>query len=325
LEARPTTGPRKLRAAPVAATTRSGLSVAVDHDGHRHLLVPVDPKRRLAREFRGPTLRLERRPYEDEDTYQVYADLACLRPDLGDLFTELCVDVVGASQALPQSPVKALYQVLDRWKALFQKQAEKLGPEQLVGLFGELLVLERLLEIDPDAHRLWRGPTGHRHDFSSDLLAVEVKSSGADTGRRPRIHGLDQLDAPAGGELFLAWFRLTRTPAESAGTGFLELIERVRALADDESALLGRLAHAGYSVNDDELYRHVRFVVAEERWYQVTDSGFPGLTSRTLASAGVPISVLDVEYTIDLSGDLPAPMPSAQVTRVIDRLAEEGI
>ena len=42
-------------------------------------------------------LRLRKRPLEDEDTYQTYADLACLRDDLSDVFTKLCVDVLSTA------------------------------------------------------------------------------------------------------------------------------------------------------------------------------------------------------------------------------------
>ncbi|MGV9451139.1 PD-(D/E)XK motif protein [Streptomyces sp. NPDC003635] len=323
LEAEPTTGERRLRVAELSVATSNGpLAVAVDHDGHRHLLVPIHTHMKVRTGLDGPVLRLRKRPLEDAETYQTYADLGCLRDDLSDLFTELCADVLAEVIEVPDNPVKALYRVLDRWRSLFRTQGPRLGPEELAGLFAELTVLNRLLSKDPSAHRIWRGPTGHRHDFSTASNAVEVKASTVSEGRRPRIHGLDQLEAPDGGALGLAWFRLHRTTTNGAGTRLVESVNEALRLCDDEGALLEQLAMAGYRLADADLYEDVCFAVGEERWYRV-DAGFPGLTGEALTTAGVAISVLDVEYTIDLSGENPAPMAPEQVSRMIENLVQE--
>ncbi|MEU7056285.1 PD-(D/E)XK motif protein [Streptomyces sp. NPDC046197] len=325
LQAEQTTDERRLRVSQLpVATSQGSLAVAVDHDGHRHVLVPVHTHRKIRSGLDGPVLQLRKRPLEDEETYQTYADLACLRSDLNDLFTELCVDVLSAVQGMPENAVKALYRVLDRWKALFQSQGAPLGAEQVAGLFGELLVLNRLLQLDSSAHRFWRGPQGHHHDFVAGAMAVEVKTSSAGGARSPRIHGLDQLDPPEAGTLCLVWLRLDRPTTSGSGLGFLELLEQTLHSCDDESALLELLAEAGYRPVDAERYRDMCFVVTEERWYRVT-SDFPRLTTRTLAAAGIPVSVLDVEYTIDLSGDVQARMTPDEVSTLIDCLIQESV
>jgi hypothetical protein len=323
LEAKQTTGERRLRVAELSVDTGNGpLAVAVDHDGHRHLLVPIHTHIKVRTGLDGPVLRLRKRPLEDAESYQTYADLGCLRDDLNDLFTELCVDVLEETVELPDNPVKALYRVLDRWKSLFRTQGPPLGPEELAGLFGELTVLNRLLAKDPSAHRIWHGPERYRHDFSAGFNAVEVKASSSSEGRRPRIHGLDQLEAPDGGTLCLAWFRLHRTTTSGVGTRFVESVDEALRLCDDEGALLELLAKAGYRLADADLYADVRFAIGEERWYRV-DADFPGLTGEALTTAGVPVSVLDVEYTIDLSGEVPAPMEPEQVSQMIENLVQE--
>ncbi|WP_432077500.1 PD-(D/E)XK motif protein [Streptomyces sp. YPW6] len=323
LEAEQTTTERSLRAAPLPVESGDGpLVAAVDREGFRHLLVPVPANRKVRSNPDGPVLRLSKRALEDADTYQNYADLTLLQGDFGDLFTELCVDVLDATRGLPQSPVKALYGVLDRWKALFRTQGPVLAPEQVAGLFGELMVLKRLLEKEPSAHRLWRGPSGYRHDFWGGTTAVEVKTSTSSEGRRPRIHGLDQLETPDEGGLWLVWTRLQKVVSAEVGTGFTELIRQALDLCDDERALLDLLAEAGYRPADADRYRDVRYSVSEERWYRVT-SDFPGLTGQALTAAGVTVSALDVTYSIDLSGEPPAPLSGDQVNSVLDRLAQE--
>lgn len=322
LEAVPPTGERRVRVAQLPTETVNGpLAVAVDHDGHRHLLVPISPHQNVRHGLDGPALVLRKRPLEDEDTYQTYADLACFRTDLNDLFTLFCIDVLKTTESIPNNPIKALNRELDRWKALFESKGTPLGPEQLAGLFGELTVLTRLLEANPSSHRLWRGPSHHRHDFVAGATAVEVKTSTSGEGRRTRIHGLDQLEAPTGGTLTLAWYRLERTSAE--GTGLLELVDQALRTCDDESSLLGLLAEAGYHPSDTEHYRDVRFSVLEQRWYEV-DAVFPKLTGNDLAAAGIPINVLDVAYTIDLSIEPPIPMAQDRVEEQLITMVQEG-
>ncbi|MFC9581463.1 PD-(D/E)XK motif protein [Streptomyces yangpuensis] len=326
LEAEAPTGDGRLRVAPLPVDVVHGpLAVAVDYEGRRHILIPIPSDRRLRAGLDGPGLRLRKRPLEDEETFQYYADLSCLRDDLGDLFTELCVDIMGAAEQLPQNPVQALYRVLDRWRSLFRTQGTRLGADQLAGLFGELTVLHRLLELDPSAHRLWSGPDGHRHDFSGATHAVEVKTSTADEGRRARIHGLDQLEPPTGGTLTFVWLRLRRAagPAASppAGESVPGLVERVLRLCDDESALLESLARVGYRVTDTDNYLDVRFAVQEERWYRV-GTDFPRLTTQALTAAGVPVAVLDVSYTVDLSGAVPLPMEPSETSRAVENLLQ---
>ena len=319
LEAEPVSGERKLRVANLPGGTL--LAVAVDHEGHRHILIPVGSHQKVRHGLDGTVLRLRKRPLEDAESYQPYADLACLRPDLDDLFSALCADVLETTESFSGTPIKALYRVLDRWKALFSVQGAPLGHEQLAGLFAELKVLERLLEVDPSAHRLWRGPSGHRHDFTSLTMAVEVKASLTEGARRTRVHGLDQMDPPPDGALYLAWYRLTRDSTQSER--FLDLVDRILRLCDDESAVLGLLAEAGYRTGDVDHYHDVRFVIAEARWY-IADSTFPALRETDLVAAGIPISVTDVTYTIDLSTDPPHPQDDTHVNEHLNAMIQES-
>lgn len=323
LEAEPTTTARRLRVARLPVVTHQGaLAAAVDHAGHRRLLVPVQSNQKVRPGLHGPVLELRRRPLEDEGTYQVYADLACCNAEMNDLFTGLCVDALSEAGKHLNNPVKALYRVLDRWRALFATDRRPLGPEQLAGLFGELLVLERILRLDSGAHRFWLGPKGHRHDFSNGTVAVEVKSTTEAGGRRVRIHGLDQLDAPVGGHLHLARFRLLSTTAGEAETGLVSLVDRVLRLCDDEAALLGLLGEAGYRAVDAARYRDTCFVVEDETWYPVSD-GFPRLTARALSEAGLTAPVHDVEYSVELTASVPAVLSSTRQADVLESIVAE--
>ncbi|MBW0272948.1 hypothetical protein ATM97_22950 [Nocardia sp. MH4] len=302
-------------------TVAGSLAVAVDNAGHRHLLVPIGAYQNVRRGLNGPVLRLSKRILENDGSFHDYADLACLRPDLNDIFTTLCAEILVATEQAPENPVKVLHRTLDRWRALFLNPGPPLGPQQIAGLFGELIVLERLLERDGGASRLWTGPSGYRHDFATDLGAVEVKVSTGHDGREVRIHGLDQLEPPVDGALGLVWFRLESSAHD--GIGIVELVKRVLDLADDESEVLSLLATVGYRAADNDHYAHVRFSIDEQRWYNV-DIAFPRLTTVDLAAAAVSTNVRNVDYTIDLSGEVPAPMDADDVERHITLMLEES-
>ncbi|WP_409057898.1 PD-(D/E)XK motif protein [Streptomyces sp. SYP-A7185] len=326
----PVSADNRLRTAPLSVSTSRGpVLAAVDHEGHRHLLVPIAGNQHV-REIRdGQVLHLRKRPLEDEEVYQYYADLSCLRHELDDVFTGLGENVLreisrlGEDERTPASPqtLKALHRVLDRWRALFRAHGT-LGPVQLAGLFGELRILLRLLAENPSAHRLWAGPSGNPHDFTSGTEAVEVKTTTGDA-LRIRVHGLRQLEAPEGGSLQLVCLRVEHAPEGGEGTSVVDLVERALRLCDDEGTLLGLLAEVGYHTVDTERYRATRFLVREERWYAVT-AGFPRLTPADLAVAEVPGNVTDVEYTVDLTGTPPGPLPMTRVERHLAAMLGES-
>lgn len=321
LESASVSGERRLRVAELPFVGPQGkLAAAVDREGHRHLLVPIASNQAVRRGLDGPTLVLAKRPLEDENTYQVYADLACLRTDLNDLFTMVCADVLKLTESTPGNPLKVLHGVLDRWKTLFQTAGAPLGPDQIAGLFGELLILVQLLQRDSSAHRLWSGPAGHHHDFVGGDHAVEVKSSTAPKGRNARVHGLEQLGVPLDGALLLAWLRLKRVSVDE-GEGLVELVERALKLCDDESGLMALLSSAGFHMTDVDFYREVRFSVIEERWYAV-DAGFPKLTAAELVVTSAAAGVSDITYTIDLSTEPPVPLEEEDVQEHLSRMTE---
>ncbi|UGT56944.1 PD-(D/E)XK motif protein [Nocardia asteroides] len=301
-------------------TANGSLAAGLDRDGNRHLLVPIGAHQIVRKGLNGPVLRLTKRALEHDRRLQDYADLVCLRRDLDDIFATLCADILVATETSPENPVKVLHRVLDRWRALFLNPGPPLGAQQLAGLFGELVVLELLLEHDSGAIRSWKGPSGYQHDFATAAGALEVKTSTNANGRSVRIHGLEQLEPPLDGVLGLVWLRLEADA--HGGIGFLELIKRVLDLSDDESEILTRLAAAGYRAADNDHYAHARYSIGEQRWYNV-DVAFPRLTTVDLAAAAISTNVRNVDYTIDLSGDSPAPMETHDVERHIKTMLEE--
>ncbi|MET7283827.1 PD-(D/E)XK motif protein [Kribbella sp. NPDC005582] len=311
----------RLRVVDTPVTSAAGtLLAALDDSGCRHLLVPVSADRVVRGGLNGPALVLRKRALEDGGDRQTFADLSCLRRDLDDVFTGLCADVLRNVEEDPRDSLKVLYGRLDSWRALFRTSSQLLGPDQQAGLFAELTVLVDLLRRDPSAHRTWTGPTRYRHDFLGGSRAIEVKATTVSDGRRIRIHGLDQLEAPTDG-LHLYWIRLEK--GSRSARSLNSIVDEALKLCDDEADLRTRLAAAGYQVVDHRHYDEPRFAVAEQRRYLVGPD-FPRLVAGELQEAGISVNVTDVQYTVDLSSEPPLPLSDEQADEHAAAMLKDG-
>jgi hypothetical protein len=317
LEEEHVSGPEHVRTSDLPVTTPIGpLLAAVDHVGNRHLLVPLTAHQHIRLDRGGAALTVRERPLENDHAYERYADLGCLRRDLDEVFTGLVADILTAVEEGPDRPLKALYTVLSRWRALFQHSAAPLTSDRLAGLFGELVVLNDLLAGESTAVDFWTGPSGHRHDFTVGTRGIEVKTSAATTGRKVRIHGVEQLQPPPDGTLDLVWIRVERVAEQ--GSTISDLIDHARRAGDDDTGLLFKLAEAGYRPADADLYRDVRFVVREQRWYEVGDD-FP-----RISPSSAPPGISDLDYTVDLDQEQPQVTDAPEIRARIARITQEN-
>jgi len=197
----------------------------------------------------------------------------------------------------------AVTEVLDAFETLFSK-AENLSREREIGLYGELLVLERLLSrVSPEtALAAWLGPGAAEHDFALPIGDLEVKTTGSEN----RIHwisGLDQLSPSPGRSLFLLSLQITLAGA-GPGRSLERLIEEIRvALGNSRSKFDDNLRGSGW--RDDHGRRWQRWRLRSHPLC-MDIACLPALTSEGLAATGVDIARLrDVQYRIDVTG-LPA-------------------
>lgn len=123
-----------------------------------------------------------------------------------------------------------------------------LPPESILGLLGELLVLDYgLAALDqipqgrrPDRCSLWRGHTYQARDFVLNRLALEVKTTTGPSSRH-HISNLDQVEARTldGGhteELYLVSVGLAEEAAGSSRFSIAQLTNRIMGRLDDAEA-----------------------------------------------------------------------------------------
>lgn len=276
-------------------TDRGPLLAAVDRADRRCLLVPIAPKHTLKEDVDGRAVTLRWRALEDENSYRTYACLELVDAGLTGLFTALCVEIIDRVAATPDRAVPTLRTVLSEWRALLAGAREALTPSALAGLFGELVVLRQLVEVDPGAVAFWTGPGGTAQDFHRRADAIEVKTTVLPEGRQIRVHGIGQLDLAPPGRLILRWFRL-RT---DQGISVPQLVDDIRMRTDDPQVFQVRLAACGYRESERDVYARRLFEVAEDRAYEV-GPGFPRIVPSTLVGDGAVAGVGPVEYVVDL-------------------------
>jgi hypothetical protein len=311
--------PMPLLTAELALTTQAGaIRLARDADGLPHLLVPLPGHPPAATVYRSSGLRLTVRPLLVEDRPSMFADLACLRGDVREVFLSMVADACQRVAASPTSPGDALNRSVEEWRALFAGTGGAWTRARLAGLFAELTVLRRLLLRHPHAAGTWTGPNGAAQDFRGATQSLEVKATLGGEGRMIRIHGSDQLDAPAGTHLHLAWFRLTDAPPDGGRT-VRQLLEDVLALATDLAVLVDRVERLGFPEPGTSEVDDRRFAVVEERWLRV-DAAFPRIVPASFTDGAVPGGVTAVEYLVDLD---VVPVSEVDPSTILDRLATQ--
>lgn len=220
-----------------------------------------------------------------------------------DLFAMIAQDVVavleGSCNRTAQEMLQAFLRRVATWQEFMQRPGDQLlSAEAELGLFGELLTLDLLLDagLEPlPAVEGWQGPEDGIHDFVLGSGAIEVKTTAASAGFPAKIGSLDQLDDGDHKPLFLCGQRLS---LDKDGETLPDRVGLLRARLDQSGALARfevRMLHAGY--RDAHAENYVRSFSSLESRILLVDEAFPRLTS---AIAGPAIRRANYEMDLDL-------------------------
>lgn len=284
---------------------------ALDSIGRRHLLIPAAQTLRGESDQRSSGVQIVLRDLVDGGIQTTFVDIVCLKPHLDTVFDHLIDEVLDGVRSDPARPLTVARRVLGRWRELLERSRPGvLSEQELLGLYGELYVLNELCTLTPAAIRTWRGPAAARHDFQSGSVALETKTT---TSRGPAIlyiHGVDQLSLPEKGQLYLVVIFAERTP--NAGQSVPDLVRSVRALGVDGLELTSKLTSIGYAEEDVEEYTDITFSFRMKSVFEVDDD-FPRIIRSSFVSGDLPARVSDVRYAIDVSPPIPASLDGEEV------------
>lgn len=283
------------------------LFVGIDAQSQRHVLIKLlesdlDLEDQQTRGVRVATRELGGEGHEPGR----YLDLVCQDPSGHPAFDLIGGEIADRLIAGADPAPLAVAKVIGKWRRFWgQVPRSMLSTSEQLGLFAELWFLKTWLATRvpiAEAIERWRGPLGSRHDFEWTGRSVEVKATTSTRGAIHRINGVDQLEPPEQGGLFLFSLRLRE---EAGAENTLPALIRIcqQAVSDDADAasvLDSRLARAGYSPAHDSEYAKMHLRVVGEGLYRVTTE-FPRVVPSSF-TAGVPLGVERIEYEINLSG-----------------------
>lgn len=281
--------------------------LGIDSRGRRHVIVPVPDNASEEREDSSQGISIEVRPYIVRGKEVLYCDIACKLKELNELFTVVAQDIIDHLLENPSSsPFPQALKILERWRQLLERVPSRtLSQEKISGLMGELMFLSKLADESPDVLDHWVGPNGGSHDFISQNINVEVKTSARQTGRHIHVQSLEQLDISESQQLYLFFVKL-RT---STGTGITlpEKIDELLRKGVNSIDFHKRLLAAGYQPDEREIYLNRPLELIESCIYRVDVDGFPRLTLSNLLK-GLPKGVGKISYEVDLDGAFVEPL-----------------
>lgn len=222
-----------------------------------------------------------------------------------DIFRALCSDLMIATENLSRKDDRAGVEImlarLRRWQDLLKVRREKrLSEAQVIGLFGELLLLRDtfLEKLSPlAAVSAWRGPHSDEQDFLLGDWLIELKTQLSSSDSKLQISSENQLD-PKSGRILLCHQTLGVASGETKDARNLNsLVSEINEiLAERDFAACDRFVATLIECGYTELPEYgADSWVLNERCFFMVEGEFPRITSSDLRPG-----VVEVQYSIKL-------------------------
>lgn len=200
------------------------------------------------------------------------------------------------------SPVEAVERAVKEFRSFLQVE-KVLSDAELLGLFGELWFLQKLIDTGgPAATGFWVDST---HDFRFSDVEVEVKTTAS---ARPIhwVHGISQLEPSVGCSLYI--LSILAQSSNAAGATVPDLVSEIRSKLKSEPDQLDvvkdRLRSRRYRDEYASDYT-TRFLLRSEPKLVLIDNRFPVINTKVLErsfDSDSLIRVGELNYQIDVSG-----------------------
>ncbi len=306
----------------IRSNVRSGAKpsafAALDSAGDLHIMVEAAAAGPEDDSLAG--VSVVHRPLVLDDRETMLLDVTFHGTGLDDVAAQFAASVLDEIWShSDEIPSLAAIRVLDRWRRFLEMAPRwNVGPAELAPLLAELLVAVDLVNVSRQGIRAWRG-NGARHDFLGGTTAIEVKSSLAHTAYKAVIHGIDQLEPPQDGRLFVEFIRLEETP----GTGLTvaALVVDLEAAGVEMATLRAILGGPGLAVATSDSARETSFTVKERQLLAVTGD-FPRCVPSSFLPGHPSAHVEDVRYRISLDGVVDRALSAQGRSRVFAEVAQ---
>ena len=226
-----------------------------------------------------------------------------------DVFDDLILSIASTllNEARSDNHLSLFITKYVEWATFFRSGSSQILPfEQLIGLYGELIVLKQSLLSGgefrhSDTISSWRGPFGDVHDFVFENYDLEVKTKLCKTSTI-NISSKYQLEPDGERQLKLSVVNLVLD--DSKGCSLHSLIIAIRDILDYGNSYLNIL-HKALDVFDMTLessveYDNHRFTLDSINTYNTMFDGFPKLVTGNMT-----LGISSVEYQLDTNALKP--------------------
>jgi hypothetical protein len=227
--------------------------------------------------------------------------ISLLRPSDADIFYRLCLSTIeAASEAdIEGQAVLSVLNHLERWRDFLANARKRLlSPDEIRGLFAELVVIRELVQeyglAAENVVSAWQGPLRKPQDFEFPAVNLEVKAFGGASGAAVEISSEKQLQ-PSNVPLYLVAVELFDGGSEPSRSSLNGLVRELEMLVQGNISrtFRDRLAITGYSELPE--YDAPEFAVGRIEIYHARE-GFPAIRADELAAG-----ISNVRYDLDLN------------------------
>jgi hypothetical protein len=245
-----------------------------------------------------------------------------LNDDMKPVFTPFAEDVLTAmSEATDgQTALDSLADRFEHWRNLLAGGLKGLGTSELIGLYGELWMLQNVCAPTlgiAESITSWKGPERERRDIVVGGLGIEVKATLTAPPSSVQIRSELQLDAAPLNHLVLVALEMD----ESAGTDgetVPELAGSLSAAAGPAaSELANKLVRYGYHEMHVATYEKRRFLTRRLGIYKV-DGDFPRIVPNALHPG-----IGEVRYRLNLGACEPWAIGPDELAGMISAATED--
>ncbi|MGX9569467.1 PD-(D/E)XK motif protein [Pseudomonas kilonensis] len=291
---------------------------AIGGQGQPRLLVPIGGMNSIKSLASTTKLSVTTSSFKLSGKGILFIDIMSLDRALDSVFAELAENIlrrIGDGVA----PLISVTETIEDFRELLREHSRADVPDRkIIGVVGELYILQVLTKYNLTAVEAWVGPYEMRHDFRRHIHALEVKTSGRSDAKSVLIHGIDQLQAPKGGTLLLAHVRMER--AENGLFFVGELFDTLVKLGVDGSSLLQRLAALDCPDPHAREWNRLSFTLEGLKVYSVED-GFPRVIGASFNVGSLPQGIAAIEYQVDLGHAVSFELSAADYDFAFRRIA----
>ena len=229
--------------------------------------------------------------------------------DFLDLFNDLILSLYEKIKSInnaKKSSEELIYSFY-KWADFFEDKINiKLSIEEVKGLFGELFVLNELLEDSSFVEvnstlNAWKGPYDTTNDFVFDTKNIEVKTK-EESKYFVKISSEYQLEKEfdKGLELLIVSVKIDLINGESIHDLLIKIVKYLRANSGDSSIIYKALNQKGLTLESVKQYNNHKFIVIKTELYDCNINGFP-----KLSVSNIPKEITGLRYKLRISTLFP--------------------